>query len=149
MATPELQKEFQREWYQRVVRQRRKAWFKAHGPCVDCGSWKNLELDHAYPDKKVSHNVWSWSEHRRSVELAKCEPRCHSCHHKKTNVENKARDTWDALRKKGPEGTAWCNGHKRFLPKKLFSPKPSRWSGVHQYCRECRNTAWREHGKRL
>lgn len=74
--------------YQRVwVKARREAWFKDNGPCVDCGSWERLELDHKNPADKVTHAVWSWAEKRRLAELAKCVARCHKCHKRKSAGE--------------------------------------------------------------
>lgn len=77
---PDKQREFGRRW----TAARRKEWFDANGPCVDCGSWENLELDHVDARLKVSHNVWSWREERRLAELAKCVVRCHTDHVEKT-----------------------------------------------------------------
>jgi len=74
-------------WNLAKMKRIRREWFKKSGPCVDCGSWKNLETDHIDPATKVSHKVWSWSEQRRSEELAKCVVRCHDCHRKKTNAQ--------------------------------------------------------------
>lgn len=42
-------------------------------------------------------------------------------------------------RKIGPEGTAWCVGHKLFLPVENFSKGGERWDGIKTYCKECRN----------
>ena len=63
----------QKAWYERVVKARREEWFAKNGPCVDCGSWENLELDHENPKTKISHAVWSWSERRRRIELENAE----------------------------------------------------------------------------
>lgn len=87
--TGEQKREYARNW----IRRRRDAWFRANGPCVDCGSWERLELDHENPADKIAHAVWSWSEPRRLAELAKCKPRCKSCHQKKTARENSQRKT--------------------------------------------------------
>lgn len=82
-ADKEKQKEYQRLWMQR----RRQDWFSEHGPCVDCGSRENLELDHIDPTQKITHRVWSWRAERRDKELSKCTVRCHSCHEAKTNYQ--------------------------------------------------------------
>src|SRR2546429_2497809 len=74
------QSQYQREW----IAQRRLEWLAANGPCVKCGSWNDLEVDHVDPAKKVSHRVWSWAEPRRLAELAKCQVLCHDCHGEKT-----------------------------------------------------------------
>jgi 5-methylcytosine-specific restriction endonuclease McrA len=138
-SNPLAQKDYQHRWYRDVVVGRRDEWFKRNGPCKHCGSWENLELDHVDPSQKESHSVWSWTDIRRDLELKKCQPLCRNCHQKKTNEENKRADVWDVFRKHGPEGTEWCNGHKAFISRGLFSPKYVRWNGVHEYCRECRN----------
>lgn len=72
----ESQRAYQREW----VAKRRLKWLTENGPCVDCGSWDDLEVDHSDASLKVSHRVWSWSDARRTKELAKCVVRCHDCH---------------------------------------------------------------------
>lgn len=80
---PEKQRAYQREW---LVRQRA-AWFAVNGPCVDCSSWDQLELDHADGSTKVGHRIWSWSRVRREAELAKCVARCRTCHIEKSKGE--------------------------------------------------------------
>ena len=81
------QKEYAARWYLEVVKPRRDRWFRENGPCVDCGSWEDLELDHVDPKTKISSKIWSWSDERREVELKKCKPRCYGCHKKKTVIE--------------------------------------------------------------
>lgn len=78
-----------REYMRKWMRKRRVAWFAANGPCVECGSWERLELDHRDPRQKVTHCVWSWSEKRRLEEVAKCQVLCHDCHLKKTIAQRK------------------------------------------------------------
>lgn len=79
----EKQREYQRLW----KRKRKEEWFLANGPCVDCGSWQNLELDHENPKEKIDHRVWSWELRKRLKELSKCKPRCRRCHRIKTNKD--------------------------------------------------------------
>ena len=43
----------------------------------------------------------------------------------------------DALKKTGPEGTAWCSVHKQFLPIEKFWKNPNNWNGVARSCAEC------------
>lgn len=81
-ADPEMKRAYQRAWLQR----RRQAWLTENGPCVDCGSWEDLEVDHVDAKSKVSSSVWSWAAERRLAELAKCVVRCASCHTTKTVV---------------------------------------------------------------
>ena len=75
MATKEEQREYQRKWVAK-----RRADFFADKECIRCGSHEDLELDHVDPSQKISHNIWSWSEHRRLTEIAKCQILCHDCH---------------------------------------------------------------------
>ena len=84
---PVRQREFQNRW----MKQRRLDWLAEHGPCVDCGTWDDLEVDHVDPATKVAHRVWSWSLVRREAELAKCVARCHSCHDEKSNEQSRRR----------------------------------------------------------
>ncbi len=79
------QREFQRVW----IKRRREEWFAEHGPCEKCGSWENLEIHHRDPEKKVTHNVWSWTPERRDAELAKCQVLCKSCHVEATNEQRR------------------------------------------------------------
>jgi hypothetical protein len=84
---PEARRRYQREWKARRVRELKGAWMAANGPCVDCGSWDQLELDHVDPSTKVSHRIWSWSDEHRAAELEKCAPRCRVCHARKSATE--------------------------------------------------------------
>ena len=73
-------------------RKTRAEWFAANGPCIDCESWDNLEVDHIDPATKHpmlhrrSDRVWHWGVVRRSAELAKCVVRCKPCHKAKTRA---------------------------------------------------------------
>ena len=49
----EQKRVYQREWLAR----RRKAWFDLNGPCIKCGSWDDLELDHINPKDKIDHRI--------------------------------------------------------------------------------------------
>jgi len=81
---PDVQRKYTRNW----MRKRRQAWIISNGPCIKCGSWENLEIDHKDPKQKISHNIWSWSQERREAELVKCQVLCRNCHIKKTIEEN-------------------------------------------------------------
>lgn len=76
-----------------VRRERRDAWLAENGPCARCGSSDRLEVDHVDPATKDpllvphSNNLWAWSEIRRAIELAKCQPLCATCHREKSNEE--------------------------------------------------------------
>ena len=65
----------------------RQEWFSVNGPCQECASTENLELDHIVPGYKVAHTVWSWTPARRAAELAKCQALCRTCHRRKTSAE--------------------------------------------------------------
>jgi hypothetical protein len=92
-ADPARQSDYQASW----LRCRRATWLAEHGPCVDCGTWEDLEVDHADASTKVTHRVWSWARERREAELAKCAARCASCHKKKTATEQaKGEDAYQA-----------------------------------------------------
>ncbi|HEX4612384.1 MAG TPA: hypothetical protein VH092_29590 [Urbifossiella sp.] len=78
------------------MQRRRREWLAVNGPCVACGSWKRLKVDHRDPMQKVSHRVWSWSKIRREAELEKCQALCEECHEAKTYAQRfagKALDT--------------------------------------------------------
>ena len=81
-------KERRRVWRNRYITQwagaRKQAWFRESGPCKNCGSWENLEVDHIDPSQKVTHKVWHWKKEKRDAELKKCQPLCKSCHRKKS-----------------------------------------------------------------
>lgn len=81
---PEKQREYQRE----LLKNRRFEWIAENGPCRQCGSSENLQIDHIDKSTKISHRIWSWSKLRREVELEKCQVLCSSCHFAKTALEN-------------------------------------------------------------
>lgn len=78
----EKQRAAQRQW-----RATRRAKHLLGKRCVTCGSTTDLELDHLDRNLKVSHRIWSWSEARLKVELAKCQVLCRLCHERKTFME--------------------------------------------------------------
>lgn len=82
MATPEEQREYQREW----IRRRRDDYFRDK-VCEWCGSSEKLELDHLDRSQKIDHRVWSWRAERREAELSKCRPLCRDCHLKRTRLQ--------------------------------------------------------------
>lgn len=64
--------------------------------------------------------------------------------HLKCNTDNADRTNfWSsggrAGRKQGPDGSAWCAGHKKFIPVEEFSIQQTRWNGLENYCRACRS----------
>lgn len=74
-ASREQKRAYQREW----MRRRRVAFF-ADKSCLHCGATEDLEIHHRDPAEKVAHAIWSWSEERRTAELAKCDVLCAPCH---------------------------------------------------------------------
>jgi hypothetical protein len=70
--------------YQRERLRKRRELFLSDKVCRICGSKDNLELDHIDRTLKVSHSVWSWSQGRRDLEIAKCQILCHNDHIDKT-----------------------------------------------------------------
>ena len=76
------QREYQRQWKAR----RRDQWIADHGPCANCGSHDDLEVDHLDPKVKDHHisRIWSYRAEVRDAELAKCQVLCNPCHLAKT-----------------------------------------------------------------
>lgn len=79
---PKAQSAYQAGW----IAGRRNAWLEANGPCKQCGSDEDLELDHIDPAEKVTHRVWTLNKADRDRELAKCQVLCKKCHREKTNA---------------------------------------------------------------
>ena len=112
----------QHNWYVRVVIPRREKWLKDNGPCVKCGSSKNLEVDHRDPKKKVHHSIWTWSDKRREAELKKCQVLCRKCHKKKSSEECRRRMLGVpnlACRKLEPRDVRRIRGERRLSNRKL------------------------------
>lgn len=76
------QLEYQKKW----MAERRRKWIEGK-TCVKCGSAENLQVDHIDRTQKVHHAVWSWSQSRRDIELAKCQVLCQKCHQEKTTMD--------------------------------------------------------------
>lgn len=90
--------EWSRTYHKRLRTERREKWFAENGPCVVCGSWDDLQLDHINRDdknrgmlgKKASNqDIWKWPEARRIIELALCQILCLDCHKQKSSDEMK------------------------------------------------------------
>lgn len=62
------------------IKEKRSNWLAENGPCSKCGSDLRLQIHHVDPKKKESHNIWSWSDERRAIELEKCIVLCMKCH---------------------------------------------------------------------
>lgn len=76
-------KKYQREW----IAKRRQEWFNSAGPCVQCGTMENRQLDHIDPKTKIHHAIWSWAKERRDKELTKCQVLCKNCHLEKSKKD--------------------------------------------------------------
>ena len=83
------QKLYQKKWAAERYHRERNKWIKENGPCVNCGSWEDLHLDHIDRQGKLSHRIWSWSKEKREAEISKCQALCIHCHIDKTVNENK------------------------------------------------------------
>jgi hypothetical protein len=110
-ADPAKQAEYQRAW----MAKRRVAWIEASGPCVDCGSWENPEVDHVDASTKVEHRVWSWAAPRREAELAKCVVRCTDCHKQKSAGEKNNAGEDNPMAKLTEEGVRLIRSSSRSL----------------------------------
>lgn len=84
--TGEKKRAYQLQWMQN----RRQSWIDENGPCVDCGSTENLEVDHVDAKTKQYNpaRIWSRRKEIRDAELSKCVVRCYSCHKAKTLTES-------------------------------------------------------------
>ena len=76
MATKEDQREYQRFW----MKMRRVHYLKKYGPCLFCGSDKNLHIHHIDHSKKNTRQIWSWTPERIEKELQGCKIICQKCH---------------------------------------------------------------------
>jgi len=86
--TREEYNEYMREYMKaRYYRRRAAAIEQLGGKCVDCGSTKQLEIDHAIAADKsfdIGKAFAGWSEVRLQAELGKCVIRCNPCHKAKS-----------------------------------------------------------------
>jgi len=79
----EAKKKYQREW----IARKRANWLAEHGPCVKCGSWDTLEIDHVNPEEKSFKISWSRKKEILDKELQKCQVLCENCHLEKTKKD--------------------------------------------------------------
>lgn len=86
-AKHQARREYMREYQGRWLALRRAEWLAENGPCQQCGSTRQLQVDHKEPGEKLSHRIWSWSKERLAAELAKCQVLCRKCHERKTSLE--------------------------------------------------------------
>lgn len=85
LKTKEEQREYQRKW----MAQRRQEWIDLNGPCKNCDSWDDLEVDHINPLTKTMNpsQIWSRKQEIRDEELAKCQVLCEDCHKEKSKFQ--------------------------------------------------------------
>jgi len=73
---PAQRREYQRRW----LADRRRQWFEATGAtCVRCGASEDLVLHFPKGDRRISNQVWSWSDERREKALAEARVVCRKC----------------------------------------------------------------------
>ena len=119
-ATHRLRKEI----FFRLVRQ------TGNDNCFRCGlpieTAQDLVMDHKVP--------WLDNSAERFWDLENI-----AFSHTRCNLRAVRRDgrCAAALRKVGGEGTAWCSGHKTFLPVGRFQRNRSHWNGLAHWCRQC------------
>ena len=84
-ADKDKQRSYQLGW----IKSRRLDWISSKGPCVSCGSFNNLEVDHIDPTLKTMNpkSIWSRTKETRDKELENCQVLCYSCHKEKTSSE--------------------------------------------------------------
>lgn len=134
----EYMRSYLKRWYVEVVAPRRSKWFEENGPCKNCGSWDRLELDHIDRDTKVHHAIWTWSEQRRTEELAKCQPLCYSCHKKKSVQENFERGIYGSNKKDIVDGKTWCKNCQDYVSLENFDKDKYAANGCYSVCKDCR-----------
>jgi hypothetical protein len=102
-----MNKEERRRYQQLWLYRRRWEWLLANGPCVRCGSMKDLEVHHKDRESKLrrsDHWCWNWTEERRNKELAKCEVLCSRCH----KLETKRQLGWGKCGARGYQNGCRC-----------------------------------------
>lgn len=143
----EYLRNYQRAW----VSTRRKKWLNRNGPCVICGSWRKLEVDHIDPSEKVyeSARIWSLSQPKREAELAKCQVLCHRHHAEKTNRERRLSGLYKRLQIKSPAGMAWCYRGKHHVAVANFTKNKAKRDGLEDECKNCRSKRRNKKKKRI
>lgn len=79
--------EYMRKYMLARYHTRRAEWIiQLGGKCIDCGTAEGLEFDHDDASSKAYDlaKIFSYSNERIQVELAKCVLRCDPCHKAKT-----------------------------------------------------------------
>ena len=91
-----------RDYQNQFLKERRDGWIEKNGPCSQCKTWDNLEIDHIDPkDKEMQpSHIWSRKEAVRLRELAKCQVLCRDCHLGKTRSERHSyrKPSYDSIR---------------------------------------------------
>lgn len=107
--------------------------------CFRCGDpilmASELSVDHKLPWLGVSNELF-WDIDN----LAFSHAACNSLDAARRNdmVSASAASVRARTRKgKGPEGTSWCSGHKKYLPVEQFAADSRTKDGFRYYCREC------------
>lgn len=64
---------------------RRIEWLAINGPCRECGSDENLEINLRNPAHNIHKSIWTLSISKMQAELAKCDVLCYDCKYKPKN----------------------------------------------------------------
>jgi hypothetical protein len=89
----------------------------------------DLSVDHKNPWLHIDSKLfWNLDNIAFSHKL------CNSANHRIASTTGRR----SKLRKLGPEGMAWCSGHKDFIRIDKFTSNTSNWNRVEHYCKECR-----------
>ncbi len=87
---------------------------------------EDLSIEHKKPWEGISADLF-WDIENIAFSHLKC------------NLPHSRPGGIGQVPKIGPEGTAWCSRHKKFLSVESFDRDCSRFNGYHNYCKHCRN----------
>jgi hypothetical protein len=129
----EARRTYAREW----IAARRKSYLEKLGPCKNCGTTEDLQVDHKDRTTKVSHRIWSWATVRLDAELAKCQIFCGDCHRKKSFIHSEGQYDFSPTliqkaRQLHAEGLS-----TRAIAKELNLPRSTAWRLVTQDSPSC------------
>lgn len=73
-------------------KEKKRVWISENGPCVKCGSWNQIEIDHIVPVGRRNYDnvdIFGWAPERLKKELQNCQCLCNACHCKKSADEKR------------------------------------------------------------